>query len=382
MTVVAREHPRATFSPGLEPECPLATYWLCQVSLRLRREIAWRWHEQGGSPPVSAGPLVPAMPDPLRDALDRGRYLDEQRRFFAEDATGKYLSDRISRPPPLAPVSAQQGTFAWVCNALELTPIARFTLALALYVSWDSASRAVLAACSADPAADRPTLALLQRLWHEPREVLEIADPAHALFAHGLVTRGQGRSPGLEWEQPMGSPLPVTRRLLAPEVPCSPAFVDVGMSDRPSLRARGLRGLAEVLRQPLSGLQVIPVLAPAGEGTILAARAVEEAGRRLVEVRSPARQLAIPGHLDGLAAAAWLDDVDLVIAAADLPPLPQGGRLLPLTSLPIRLFVVADSREELRWIAADLLAVAIETLPSSYDERLSAWRRGLGDHFA
>ena len=387
MTAAIDERPRTTFSPRLEPEDPLATYWLRQVSLRLRREIAWRWHEQGGSPPVSAGPLLPAMREPIIDALDRGRYVDDQRHFFAEDPTGRYLSELLAAPPPLAPAQAERGSFAWVCDALELTPVARFTLAFALHVSWDSASRAVIAACSADSAADRPTLALLQRLWDEPREVLEVADPAHPLYTHGLVTRGEGRNPGVEWEEPLWSTLPVTRRLLAPELSPSPALVEVEKEkekekEKTSLRARGLRALAQALRDPPAGLQVIPVLAPAGEGTPLAARATAQAGRRLVAYRGPAQHLTIPGRLDGLAAAAWLDDVDLIIAAADLPPLPQGGRLLPLSGLPLRLFVVADGHAELRWIPEGLLGTMIEALPSTYDERLAAWRRGLGERFA
>ena len=382
MTATIDERPRTTFSPRLEPGDPLAIYWLRQVSLRLRREIAWRWHEQGGSPPVSAGPLIPATRDPIIDALDRGRFVDDQRHFFAEDPTGRYLSELLAAPPPDAPPTAERGSFAWVCEALDLSPVARFTLAFALHVSWDSASRAVIAACSADSSADRPTLALLQRLWDEPREVLEVADPAHPLYTHGLVTRGDGRSPGLEWEEPLSSTLPVTRRLLAPELPPSPALFEVGETEGPSLRARGLRALAEALRLPPSGLQVIPVLAPAGEGIPLAARATAQAGRRLVVYRGPARHLTSPGRLDGLAAAAWLDDVDLLIPAADLPDLPQGGRLLPLSGLPLRLFVVAEGHAELRWIPAELRGTTIEALPSTYDERLDAWRRGLGEGFA
>ncbi|MCA9638302.1 MAG: hypothetical protein KC420_19870, partial [Myxococcales bacterium] len=158
---VARELPPATFTPGLRPEDPLAAYWLRQVSLRLRREIAWRWHAQGGSPPPSAGPLLPDPRDRLLDALDRGRYLDEQRRFFTEDPTGRYLSDEIAAPPPVALAgAAPRGSLRWVAEALDLSPVARFALALALYVSWDSAAGAVIAACSGDPAAERPTLAL------------------------------------------------------------------------------------------------------------------------------------------------------------------------------------------------------------------------------
>ena len=361
MTAAIDERPRTTFSPRLEPEGPLATYWLRQVSLRLRREIAWRWHEQGGSPPANAGPLLPAMRDPIIDALDRGRYVDEQRRFFAEDPTGRYLSELLAAPAPLPEAQAERGSFAWVCEALDLTPIARFTLAFALHITWDSASRAVIAACSADPSADRPTLALLQRLWDEPREVLEVADPAHPLYTHGLITRGEGRSPGLEWEEPIWSTLPVTRRLLAPELSPSPALVEVGEPEGPSLRARGLPALAEALRLPPSGLQVLPVLAPAGEGMPLAARATAQAGRRLVAYRGPARHLTIPGRLDGLAARTeppTAADVEAACASASAQ-----GRL-DASGLADRL--------EPRFDMGELV------LPGKQDAQLSELRRAVG----
>ncbi|MCB9706302.1 MAG: ATP-binding protein [Myxococcales bacterium] len=345
--------------------------------------MAWRWHAQGGSPPPSAGPLLPDPRDRLLDALDRGRYLDEQRRFFTEDPTGRYLSDEIAAPPPVALAgAAPRGSLRWVAEALDLSPVARFALALALYVSWDSAAGAVIAACSGDPAAERPTLALIQRLWDDPREVLEIADPAHPLFTRGLLQRGEARGLGIGWEQAIWAPQPVTRRLLAPELGPPPALAPIAEPPPPGSETRGLAALADELSGPPAALRVIPVLAPPRLGASVAAAACAAAGRRLLAYLGPAEHLALPGHLDGLAAAAWLDDADLLVDAGALPVALEGGRRLPLSSLPLRLFLVADDRRDLTWLSGHITGPALEVLPPPYGARLDAWRRGLGPRFA
>ena len=40
-----------TFSPDLVSDDPIANYWLSQVTIRLRREIFWHWHEREGLSP-------------------------------------------------------------------------------------------------------------------------------------------------------------------------------------------------------------------------------------------------------------------------------------------------------------------------------------------
>ena len=39
----------AVITPGLQVPDPVAGYWLAQVKIRLRREIAWDWHQRVGS---------------------------------------------------------------------------------------------------------------------------------------------------------------------------------------------------------------------------------------------------------------------------------------------------------------------------------------------
>ena len=90
-------------------------------------------------------------------------------------------------------------------------------LALALLPAVDSAAGAVIAACLNDPGRSEPTLALAQRLWDEPDELLRCFDPAHALFRHGLLAQ---RTAELECRAPV--PALVARELLFPTVRLTP----------------------------------------------------------------------------------------------------------------------------------------------------------------
>ena len=177
-----------TFSPGLHSEDPVADYWLSQVTLRLRREVAWLWHERGVG--ESAAEVLPPTIDALSESLDLSRYWEAKCRFFAEDSCAAYLSECLRAVPPRAEASvSRRGSFSWVVHSLGLDPAACFVLALALYPTFDHAARSVFATCSNDASAVLPTMALAQRLWERPAEVLRVADPGHILFRYGLVTR-------------------------------------------------------------------------------------------------------------------------------------------------------------------------------------------------
>ena len=86
-----------------------------------------------------------------------------------------------------------RGSFGWVVQELALAPVECFVLAVALLPLVDSAAGSVIATCLNDPARTEPTLALAQRLWDAPDELLRCFDPAHPLFSHGvLVAHGPG----------------------------------------------------------------------------------------------------------------------------------------------------------------------------------------------
>ena len=56
-----------SFTPGIVVDDPVARRWLAEVTLRLRREVAWIWHQRGD---LEAAPgLLPPASDPLSEAL-------------------------------------------------------------------------------------------------------------------------------------------------------------------------------------------------------------------------------------------------------------------------------------------------------------------------
>ncbi|MER2555193.1 MAG: hypothetical protein ABTQ28_18190, partial [Thauera sp.] len=180
------------FTPGVRGNDPLARYWLGQASLRLRRELCWLWRERALQGVPADGSALPPLADRTLVALDRVRYEDERRVFFAQDVTARHLSECIAAAPP-APSPGACGSFGWLADTLALAPLDCFVLALALLPSVDSASGPVIAACHNDPLRTEPTLALAQRLWDTPDALLRCFDPAHVLLRHGVLITVDGR---------------------------------------------------------------------------------------------------------------------------------------------------------------------------------------------
>jgi hypothetical protein len=131
---------------------------------------------------------------------------ERDKRIFAEDVTARYLSERIEAAEPAAATAGdRRGSFAWVASQLQLQPVERFVLAVALLPVVDSAAGQVIASCLNDPSRTAPTLALAQRLWDEPDELAVCFDPTHALLRHGLLSIGFD-SASHDWQSPLTVP--------------------------------------------------------------------------------------------------------------------------------------------------------------------------------
>jgi len=119
------------FQPGLVVDDPLAAHWLRQATLRLRREITWLWHERGTLSEVKGGGVLPPFMDKISETLDLVRYESDRQTFYAEDSTAAWLTEQIGKAAPKAPC-APRGSFSWLVEALQLTDVDCFALALAL----------------------------------------------------------------------------------------------------------------------------------------------------------------------------------------------------------------------------------------------------------
>src|SRR5215213_966753 len=175
-----------TFSPDLRADDACANYWMQQVTIRLRREISWCWHERGLQP-ANDPAVLPPFSDKVSATLDMSRFWGEKQNFYLTDTTARYLTEQLQTKSPGVVKRAIQGSFGWVVQRLELDDVAAFVLALALVAAFDGSMGSVIAACLNDQSKIHPTLGLAQRLWDHPDQVLRIADQFHPLFRCGLI---------------------------------------------------------------------------------------------------------------------------------------------------------------------------------------------------
>jgi len=322
----------AAITPGLDVPDALAAHWLAQVNIRLRREIAWFWHQRGGRADPGDGSL-PGPVDACLDVLDLVRFEERKRQFFRHDRTAAWLSQslsRLDRPKPSG------GNWRFVADALGLDDAACFLLALAVAHRVDAGLGPVLATCANDLNRPWPTAALAQRLWDDPAAVGACLDGDHPLFRTGLLRRGER----FGWQEPLEVPGAVAMALCGPArreprqppqaYPGSYALEDslLALSERLAASAPG--GLELVV------LQGPPGADHAGWAAVLTALSAR-----------PLRTVSLQQAAYGEAVAtqsllAWMDGADLLLPAPSDERLPELDRAaLRCLDLPLRWFVPA-----------------------------------------
>src|SRR5260370_1137628 len=145
---------------------------------------------------------------PLRESADPVAFMPGVR---GHDALARHSLGQVTPPTPARGDS--RGSFGWVVGQLDLSPVECFVLALALLPSVDSAAGPVIASCLNDATRTSPTLALAQRLWDDPEQLLHCFDPAHPLLSHGLIV-SLGGTGAVDWDTALRVPSLVTRELL------------------------------------------------------------------------------------------------------------------------------------------------------------------------
>ena len=345
------------FAPSRGVTDPLAAWWLRQVVLRLRREIAWLWVQRGllEGAPVTSGALPPPV-EPLREALNLAQFEPERRAFFETDDTGRYLSAQIAADEPAVP----RPSGPWFSAvAPVLSPVERFALALALAARIDPAIAPVIAAAAAaDHTATAATPALAFRLFEAPTEAwLALFDPAAPLARSGLMPRPEG------WTSPLEVGPMVAHALLtgappdavwAPVAPTDEAAAQIEERSLAIARLSAARAAGARVVQPIAGPEGAPLAAAA-------AHMVESLGLGLV---SPA-----PGaDAEALAATAPL------LALADRAALWPAADPPPDALVPPVLFRVARGDWERTTVAEVTCLPTTRLAPLSFSRRLAHWR--------
>lgn len=373
------------FSPNLRAADDLANYWMRQATLRVRREIAWLWHERGHGTPQRPGELPPVI-ERASDSLDLSRHWAEKQEFFASDLAAKYLSEQIGNERPVIEKPAR-GSFGWVVSELGLDDVSTFMLGLGLASAFDASFGAVIASCLNDAGRIYPNLLIAQRLWDCPEEVLRLSDPMHPLFSHGLLTRStaaQRYYPETLSEQPLTVPSLVARALISEKdlLPAGLSQVERGPDDTDKL-SEANRIIAYRLRSETpSRLRIVPLIGNRRAAFRQMAAALERvSGRRLWEYTGDPSLLGREEYLNMLVTLAWQTDHDLFISSEIFSgPERQRERNegLPNVSVPITLFVPVTDRKHLSHVDPDLLLPLVKIPPLTYDQRFAAWNEGFG----
>jgi len=375
MATVNSQREMVTFLPGLSPGDPWAGWWLRQATVRLRREVCWLWHERAGQD--GEPDRLPPFSDRLSSALDLTRHYGAKQRFFESDATARYLTDRLLEDPP-ARTGCLPGSFGWVRESLRLDDSACFALALGLLSVFDSVAGTVISSCLNDPARRHPSLALVQRLWDRPEEVLALADPTHPLFRYGLLQKTSGE-PGIEWEEPFSVLPPVAQQLLDPTSALPAGLDPVPAHSEEGLGAAGRYIAGRIRAERARRLRVIPIRGPQGAERRSTAAAIGRALGTETVVLSGAAAAAGRAHVRALATLCWLRGLNLLI---EMESDPEGSSPLAEfaspASIPITLFVATNEKVILKGLPAESLLPPLNVRTLGYEERLALWKACLG----
>lgn len=376
-----------TFSPSLRAEDESANYWLQQVTIRLRREICWRWQQRGQN--GSAPPSLPPIEDPLTASLDLSRYCVQKCQFFQTDPTAQYLSAQLAPPPPPSN-SSVGGSMNWVISTLNLDPVAAFVLALGLSAVFDPVIAPVIATCLNDATTTQPTLVLAQQLWDAPEQVLAIANPAHPLWAYGLLQpASSGSQAAINWQTALVVPLAVATTLLFPR--STSPFGVVPIPEEP-LPATGLperaKQVAQRLRKEATHLRIVPLQSGQGAATGAVVQGMAQIIQRPV-MTLQSSGLTYRTDLKPWLTLGWLQGWDLFLSTDSL-----GGKIqetlidgvLSLQAVPLTLFLdLGDSQGEacshrslIQQLPHQILLPVVEVPRSSYGDRQLCWQQYLG----
>lgn len=368
-----------TFSPELRAVDTAANTWMRQATLRLRREVCWRWHQQGVHD-AAVMRTLPPLAERLNVSLDLTRHWAEKQHFFENDPTAKYLTDQLTADPFGSDCAVLAGSFGWVVTTLNLDAASAFVLALGLTAVFDHAAGPVIAACLNDATATQPTLALAQQLWGEPEQILAIADPAHPLWQYGLLQLPQ--STGIHWHSPLIVPPTVANHLLFPNGPLPQTLkpLDSTNDQQTTLSERArLVGLQLQVRSS-NTLRIVPVRGASGSSASEIVQALTQ--MPVVKLQENILLGDDLSYFKALVTLCWLKGLDLLVDNEALDS--QGseahkpnGFLLPVQSIPITLFLKIRERSALSHLPPQLLLPIVEVPRLGYGDRVEYWKQHL-----
>jgi vesicle-fusing ATPase len=364
----------AMMTPRLTIDDAVAAYWFAQVNLRLRREVCWCWHQRMQQP--GAEGVLPPLVEAAVENLDMIRYSSQKQQFFLEDPSASFLSEQIDE---LTVSGKIRSRWLWVVDQLGLNAAEQFVLGLGFASQLDAGLAPVFSTCLNDYSRPFPTLALAQRLWDDPIDVLSCANPNHVMFRYGLLRNSLESGEGQVWQRPIEMPSMVAQQLVDPQAEL-PRGIDLLTPES----ERELDGEAKLLvarlRAERKKMQIVPLVGPKEVAfSDWAACLGEQSEHSVADV--PGYLLQDRHQMLALASVCWIRNLDIVLPdqwtqadqCKDRNELLNSVRELPLCwYLPLADAVLQHH------FSSDLLTPQLLIKGLDFDQRVDALNHYLG----
>lgn len=364
----------STFSPDLAIADALTASWLAEVTLLLRREVCWLWHQRGAAIEQSNDHLPPAI-DAVSESLDLLRFADNKQRFFSTEVTAKYLSERIRFVRDTR--ETNHGPWSAIQTRLALGDAAQFALALGLLARFDPASAAIIGACHNDAQKTTPTLALALKLYDSGGELLAI-DSAHPLFRFGILgLQGSTDNPGWHHAYEVN---PLVANVLTQDDGRIPSELRL-VSHQHSMAylTPALNAVIGTLHTSPVTSQFVPLLGDAGTAFAeWAALLSHETGRMLVEMLHP----VLPGssRLAALATWCWLYNADILLPLVENTAGEHSSERTAWPQTPLRWYAPMHDMQAAKQFPSYAVKPTV-TLPfTDFEMRVTRFKNVLGRH--
>lgn len=367
------ESPAAKITPGIIIKDPVAEYWFSQVILRLRREVSWCWYQRMQQPGIEG--VLPPVTDAAVENLDLVRYAAQKQQFFEHDDAARFLSQQIEL---LQLPETSQSRWGWVSSQLELNTAEQFVLALGLALQIDAGLAPIFATCMNDLSRPFPTMALAQRLWNEPVDIIACADPNHALFRYGLLRNINDGADGLFWHRPLNMPSMVAQQLLDPD-----AEMPEGLQLIKNIQERELLDKEKLiiarLKSEQAHMQIVPMLGRMNVAYEDWAYTINKnAGRPVVSI--PEHLLQDKYQLQELASVCWMHGKDIVLPDEWFNSQNSNERselLLATSEIPLRWYIPINDSALQKYLPEKLLTPFLEIKELGFNERVELFKKHL-----
>ncbi len=368
----------ARMTPNLTISDACAAHWFGQVTLRLRREMAWCWHQRAGQPDPGTG-VLPPLADAAAENLDMVRYEYQKHVFFRSDPAACYLGEQIAALGAI-PDGQPYSRWQWVAESLNLDQAAQFVLALGLAARMDAGLAPLFATCLNDLTRPFPTLALAQRLWDDPLSIIDCADPDHPIYRFGLLALMSDGTHTPAWQRPLDMPAMVARQFVDPETSL-PRGAELLSTYHPRRLDRSARLLAARLQADVGKhMQIVPLVGPRDTAfRDWAATLGEHLNRPVVAVDTYMKGKA--DNLLAFACVCWLKGLDAMLPEEWIETEnrdDQQDRLASAKAIPLRWYVPVNEQDQVQSLPHSLCTPPLKIKGMSYSKRVRKFKQGLG----